>query len=164
MSIPSPLPAYLSGGTPPTNAAVISFVKTDPLGCGVTAAASGSPGNDTAIESVVNVVSANYPVPASPMTAADFEELFDATEFSTFTSAVEQQLQLMFTAGVINVGDAPVQSQLNALFTNYPRTLAAVQGKYTRPGSAWEYWFGAGSQATNSILDQARNSGSGNNF
>lgn len=156
------LPAY--SPVPVTNANIITFIVSDPLAVGFAAIRTANPGADGPLMTAANAVSGAYQVPNSPMTAANFEQLFNAEEFATFTTAMEAELSLILQPGVINIGSTAIQADLDALFASYPLTLAAVRGQYTQAASAWAYYFGAGQTATQTVLDQARNSGAGNNF
>lgn len=147
-----------------TNASIITFIVSDPLGVGFAAIRSANPGADAPLLSAANAISQSFQVPNSPMTSANFMQLIDSGEFATLTTAEESQLTLMLSPGVLNIGTAAIQADLNALFANYPKSLAAIKAQYTQSASPWAYYFGEGQVATQSQLDQARNSGSGNNF
>jgi hypothetical protein len=156
------IPAY--SPVPVNNASIVSFITTDPLSLGLAAIRTASPGADAPLLAVLTPAGASYPVPSSPITAAALLDLVNAGEFSSMTNAELTQLQTLLTAGSINVGTAPAQAKLNSLFADFPTSLAAIRATYTRNGSPWEYWFGAGAAPTTSILDAARNSGGGSQF
>lgn len=158
MTIPAYNPVAIN------NASIISFMKTDPLGLGLVAIETANPGSDPPLLAAVNAVNPAFQVPADPMSADAFEQLFDPGEFATFTTAMEAQLQLMLTPGTLDIGTPSIQADLDALFANFPKTLANVRAAYTQSASGWAYWFGVGQTATQTQLDAARNSGSGNNF
>lgn len=156
------IPAY--NPVPVTNANIVTFITTDPLGVGFAAIRSASPGADTPLLTPANAAGVNYQVPSDPITASALLDLIDAGEFSTMTTAQLTQLQTILDTQTVSIGGAAAQAKLNSLLASYAKSLAAVQAKYTRNGSPWEYYFGAGQVATVSQLDAARNSGSGNNF
>lgn len=158
MSIPAYNPVAVN------NANIVTFISTDPLGLGFAAIRTAHPGQDQPLIEAAIVVSADYQIPSSPMSPADFQELYNANELASFSGPMLDQLQLMYAAGAINIGSRAIGAQLDALFADFPLTLANVQTRYTRPGTAWEYYFGAGHAPTTALLDSARNSGAGSNF
>ena len=156
------LPSY--NPVPVTSANIITFIVSDPLSVGFSAIRTASPSSDGPLEIAANAVSDLYPVPNSPLTASQLLNLINATEFNAMTTAQLTQLSTIFSVGSITVGLSAMQTKLNTLFDSYPTSLASIQSAYTQSGSPWQYYFGVGQSATNSLLDNARNSGSGNNF
>lgn len=149
-----------------TNANIISFINSDPLSCGVHTYAVAHPGDDPGIMNIVNstISPGAGPVAADPINSADFFDLIDGDDFNAMTNAQLQQLSTIMSVGSVNMGSTATQNKLDALLANFATSRVAVQANYTRQGSPWEVWFGKGHAASQQSLDDARNSGSGNNF
>ena len=149
-----------------TDANVITFIVSDPRSVGFSAIRAAHPGDDNAL--IVAASSTDGPgsgtVGADPITSSDLLDLVAAGDFSAMNSAQLAQLQTILSAGSVNIGQSASQAKLDSLFANFATTKATLQSNYTRPASPWEVYFGAGQAPTISILDHARNSGSGNNF
>jgi hypothetical protein len=148
------------------NANVISFIVSDPLHVGFAAIRAANPGSDGPLIAAANNV--NGPgagtVAGNPITPAELEDLIDAGEWETLTTAQLASLGNLDNLGTILIGSPATQAKLNELFANLPKSLAAIQAAYTRPAGPWEVYFGVGQQASINVLDAARNSGAGGNF
>lgn len=149
-----------------TNANIIAFIVSDPLHVGFAAIRAANPGADAPLLAAANNASGpgagTKPGPA--MAANAVFSLLDAGEWITLTEPEEGSWNQMVAAQPMLMGDPGWQAKFNALFANYPKSLAAIQAFYTQPASPWEVYFGAGQVATTAELDAARNSGAGSNF
>lgn len=154
----------MSTPVPVTDANVITFIKTDPLSVGFAAILTANPGADQPLVDAANNASGpgSGTVAGDPMSKSDAFSLIAPSEWAAMTTA---QLESWGSLpDPINMGDPVIQQDLALLFADYATSLAAFNGKSTRPAGAWEVYFGKGNLATASILDHARNSGAGHNF
>jgi hypothetical protein len=103
-------------------------------------------------------------VAGDPVSASQLLTLLDADDLQRMSTQQIALLTFYTSVQTLDLGDASIQSKLNAVLATYATSKAAVQAKYTRPGSLWEVHFGKGLVCDQVILDTARNSGSGNNF
>jgi len=149
-----------------TSQNVINFIVQDSRNVGFLSIRQSFPGaNQPLLDAANNVSGPGFgSVAGDPISATDFLDLLDATEFNALTTAQLAQVNTLMAPGTITMGSSRTQEKLNAILANYATSLAAVQAKYTRSGSPWEMTFGKGSVADNETLNTARNSGSGNNF
>ena len=151
---------------PVTNANVITFIVSDPRSVGFAAIRTANPGADSPLVAAANSTTGPGAgtVAGDPITASDLLDLLDATEFASLTTAQLSQLQTIMSAGTVNMGSSATQAKLTTILADYATSKAAVTTKFTRAASPWEVYFGKGNQCSGSILDDARNSGSGSNF
>ena len=146
-----------------TDANVVAFIVNNAT---LTAVAAAHRGEDDQLIEACNgytgVGSGN--VAGDSITPSDLTKLLDAQEFRTFTNSVINQMLFLKADGIIVMGSPETQEKLNLILDQYPTSLAAVQQKYTRPGTLWECHFGKGLVCNQDILDRARNSGNQHNF
>lgn len=147
-----------------TDANVVTFIKTDPLHVGFAAILTASPGQDAPLMAAANNASGpgSGTVAGDPMGKSDAFKLIAPSEWAVMTSAEFDSWNSI--PDPVDMGDSVIQQDLSLLFKNYATSLAAFNGKATRPAGAFEVYFGKGNLCTQAILDSARNSGAGNNF
>jgi len=140
---------------------VITFIKDDPRNVGFQAIRNAYPGADQPLVNAANSTTGPGAgsVDGDPMSSSAFLDLLDATEFGNFNSAQLAQLNTLMAPQTVNLGSKPTQDKLDAVLASYATSKASVQARYTRAGSPWEVYFGKGSQADQSTIDNARNYG-----
>ncbi len=145
---------------------IIAFIVSDPLSVGFAAIRAAHPGADQPLADAANSTTGpgSGTLPAGQISKLDFDDLINGTDFGNLTSPQLESLTYLTAGGSIDIGSAVTQAKLASLFSGLSTTKAAMAAAGVRPASPAEIYFAAGTVITNTQLDQARNSGSGNNF
>lgn len=151
------LPAFAAyDGTNPAHVAALKAELTnDPQVLGLTAAmAVGDHGTAAKLLNQIRAGGAYQVDRENVLTYMLFASI-DATEFSTLTVLQLTQLQVILSAGQVDLGKANIRAMLSAIFPPAGPTRTALAVLAKRQGSRAEVIWGTGSSPSASDITQA---------